>query len=74
MRIDERKAPVHPYLARQISDFGFRQNPQGSNIGVRTKISPSPSSLGHHDLKAQLVELEEQGTLEFILVLATDVV
>ena len=26
-RIDGRKASAHPYLARQMSDFGFRQNP-----------------------------------------------
>ena len=26
-RIDGRKASAHPYLARQMSDFGFQQNP-----------------------------------------------
>ena len=25
--IDGKKASAHPYLARQMSDFGFRQNP-----------------------------------------------
>ena len=74
MRIGGRKASVHPYLARQMSDFGFRQNPKGSNTWVRTKISPFPSSHTHHYLKAQHVELEEQGKQVFILVQATDVV
>ena len=41
--IDERKASAHPYLVRQMSDFGFRQNPQGSNTGVHIKISPFPA-------------------------------
>ena len=35
-----RGATAHPYLARQMSDHGFRQNPQGSNTGVRTEIIP----------------------------------
>ena len=37
---DGKEAPVHPYLARQMSDHGFRQNLQGSNTGVRMKIPP----------------------------------
>ena len=41
--------------------------------GAHEDLSP-PSSLAHHDLKAQLVELEEQGTQEFILIRATNVV
>ena len=49
-----RKASAHPYLARQMEDLGFRQNPQGSITGVRTKISPLPihalTSLRSHRL------------------------
>ena len=30
--------PAHPYLVRQMLDFGFRQNPYGSNSRVRVKI------------------------------------
>ena len=37
-----RKIPAHPYLARQMSDIGFRQNPYGSNSGVHAKIFPLP--------------------------------
>ena len=39
---DGKEAPAHPYLARQMSDHGFRQNPQGSNTGVHAKISLLP--------------------------------
>ena len=42
-------------------------------LGAHKDISP-PSSRSHHGLKAYLAEPEEQGTQEFILVRATDVV
>ena len=41
-RISEMEDMVHPYLARQMSDLGFRQNPQGSNTGVHAEISSLP--------------------------------
>ena len=34
-----KEASAHPYLARQMSDHGFRQNPQGLNTGACAKIS-----------------------------------
>ena len=39
---DGKEAPAHPYLARQMSDHGFQQNPQGSNTRVRAEISSLP--------------------------------
>ena len=44
-RSDERKASVHPYLARQMSDFRIRQPVRGSNTGVCAEISTCPSCL-----------------------------
>ena len=73
-RSKEKKASAHPYLARQMSDFGFWQNPRGSNTRVSTKISPPPSTLSHRVLKAQCDELAEQRDTRFILIWATDVV
>ena len=35
-----RKILAHPYLARQMVDIGFWQNPYGSNSGVHVKIFP----------------------------------
>ena len=43
-RDNGKEASAHPYLARQMSDHGFWQNPQGLNTGVRTKISPYRST------------------------------
>ena len=40
-----------PYLARQMSDFGFRQKPLGSNIVVRTKVS-LPLAHSRNDFQA----------------------
>ena len=39
---DGKEVPAHPYLVRQMSDLGFRQNPEGSNTGVRAEISSLP--------------------------------
>ena len=57
------------------------------NVGFRVPAKPlrfehwgahedlsSPIAYSRHDLNAQHIELEEQGTQEFILVRATDVV
>ena len=40
---DGREVSAHPYLARQMSDFGFRKPLRGSNSGVRTKNTLSPA-------------------------------
>ena len=53
---------------------GSRKTLKVRTLGCARRSLPPPSSLTHHDLKAQLVELKEQGTQEFILVRATDVV
>ena len=37
--------PTHPYLARQMSDFGFRKPLIGLNSGVRAEISTYPACL-----------------------------
>jgi len=42
---DEREVPMHPYLACQMSDFGFRKPLRGSNSRVRAEISTSPVCL-----------------------------
>ena len=65
---------MHPYLARQMSDFGIRHPLRGSNSGVRAEISACPACLlgilpslvrrAHRDTKTQ----------RFILVRATIVV
>ena len=38
-RTDGREATVHPYLARQMLDYGFRKPLRGPNTGVHAKIS-----------------------------------
>ena len=40
--IDGREVSVHPYLARQMSHYGFRKPLKGSNFGVRTKEHSLP--------------------------------
>ena len=37
--VAEEKTPVHPYLARQMSDFGFRQTLEVRTL-VHAEISP----------------------------------
>ena len=51
---------MHPYLVRQMSDFGFRKPLRGSNFGVRAEISTYPACL-LANLTAYRVELEGKG-------------
>ena len=52
---------MHPYLARQMSDHGFRQNPRGLNTGVRAKVfSLSIHALALEDLADELDKLTRQ--------------
>ena len=50
-----------PTIVSSLSDLGFRQNPQGSNTGVRAKISSDPIHvLARQDLADELDELTTQ--------------
>ena len=62
---------MHPYLARQMSDYGFRKPLRGLNSGVRAEISTYPACL-----LAILLSLARRAqryieTQQFILVRAT---
>ena len=61
---------MHPYLARQMSDFGFRGPLRGSNSGVRAKNSSSPVCL-LANLTTYLDGLNGKETRQFTQVRAT---
>ena len=41
--VAEEKTPVHPYLARQMSDFGFRQTLEVQTLGCARRFNPLPA-------------------------------
>ena len=61
-------------LQRKCQISGSGKTLKVRTLGCARRSLPPHSSVTHHDLKARLVEPEEQGTQEFILVRATDVV
>ena len=69
----ERKIPAHPYLARQMSDFGFRQTLEVRTLGctrsshlLPTYVSPPRKDLNYTKNNTR--------DIRFILVWATIVV
>ena len=42
-RDDGRQIPAHPYLARQMSDFGFRQTLEVRTLGCVRRFNPLPA-------------------------------
>ena len=65
---------MHPYLARQVSDYGIRKPLRGSNSGVRAEISTYPACLLAILLSLPRRAQRNKGTQQFILVRATLVV
>ena len=67
------KAPVHPYLARQMSDFGFRQTLKVRTLGCTRRSHPLPTHVSspRKDLNYTKNNIEDT---RFILVHATIVV
>ena len=69
----EGKAPAHPYLARQMSDFGFRQTLKVRTLGCmrRSHLLPTHVSSPRKDLNYTKINTRDT---RFILVRATIVV
>ena len=40
---DGRRIPAHPYLARQMSDFGFQQTLEVRTLGCAWRLRPLPT-------------------------------
>ena len=71
--VAEGETPVHPYLARQMSDFGFRQTLEVRTLGYRRRSSPYRSTT--QNLAANLsYMMNNTRDTRFILVRATIVV
>ena len=69
------EAPAHPYLARQMSDVGFRQTLKVRTLGCVRSLSLLPIyALARYDLADELDELATQEDTRFILVRASVVV
>ena len=68
-----RRIPAHPYLARQMLDFGFRQTLEVRTLGCarRFRLLPTCSSPPRYELSNQGSNTRDTG---FILVQATIVV
>ena len=68
-----RRIPVHPYLARQMSDFGFWQTLKVRTLGCarRSNLLPTYVSSSRKDLSKKD---EHTRDTRFILVQATIVV
>ena len=69
--IDGREDPTHPYLARQMSDFGFRKPLICFNSGVCAEISTYPACLLAILLSLARQAQRDTETQQFILVWAT---
>ena len=67
-----REDPKHPYLARQMSDFGIRKPLIGSNSGVRAEISTYPARLLAIFLSLARRAQRDRETHQFFLVRAKD--
>src|SRR4051812_44132991 len=72
-RTAEEKIPVHPYLARQMSDFGFRQTLEVRTLGCeqRLRFQPICTPPPRKDQSKRKNSIRDTG---FILVRATVVV
>ena len=71
-RIDGKEATAHPYLARQMSDVGFRQTLKVRTLGCARSLSLLPIyALARKDLADELATQKDR---RFILVRATVVV
>src|SRR4051812_40124937 len=68
-----RRIPAHPYLARQMSDFGFLQTLEVRTLGCarRLRLLPTCTPPPRKDLSYGKNSSRDTG---FILVQATDVV
>ena len=69
--IGGREDLMHPYLARQMSDFEFRKPLRGSNSGVHAEISTYPACLLTIILSLARRARRDKETQQFILVRAT---
>ena len=65
---------MHPYLGRQMSDYGFRKPLRGSNTRVCAEISFYPAYLLAILLSLGRQAQRDKETQQFILVRATVVV
>ena len=66
---------AHPYLARQMSDVGFRQTLEVRTLGCARSLSLLPIyALARKDLADELDKLATHRDTRFILVWATVVV
>ena len=68
-----RKIPVHPYLACQMSDIGFRQTLEVQTLGCARTSLPYRSTLDRL-VRSRLEMMNSARDTRFILVRATDVV
>ena len=68
-----RKILVHPYLARQMSDFGFRQTLEVRTLGC-TQISLPYRSTSDSLVRTKMKMMNNTRETRFILVQATVVV
>ena len=59
---------MHPYLARQMSDYRFRKPLKGSNSGVHAEISTYPACLLAILLSLARQARRDKETQQFILV------
>ena len=70
---DERRIPVHPYLARQMSDLGFWQTLEVRTLGCARRFRPLPTCSSPNRLDLNYERNNTRDTV-FILVQATIVV
>ena len=60
-RIDGREATAHPYLARQMSDFGFRQTLKVRTLGCARRSLPLPAHVSSPHKRSKLHEEQHKG-------------